>query len=412
MKKKISFHNIGCRTNIAEIEEWIFELDSDLFEINSKNPDFIIVNTCSVTSKAAGKSRGKVNKLLRDFPEARIVIAGCSVDNRDISVDGNVTYIKNSDKDTLFEVLNIPRKKGVSGLEFRTRQNVIIQTGCNSRCSYCIIPFLRGNESSRNIDNILSHVKELFNGGIKEIVLTGTNIGRYKYNEFKLYELLLELLKITPENSRIRLSSIEPWDFDERIIRLVKNSKQLCPFFHIPLQSGNKRILKDMNRNYSLENFDKLVSNIKKEIPDAMVGTDIIAGFPNETEDEFLDTKEYLMSLPVDHFHVFSYSPRRGTVAEKETNNNVPNRIKKKRVQELLNIGKEKKTLFLSSLIGKKLNVIIEKKIDNSYIGKAENFADVVIEFPNIDLIKGNLYSTKIISVYKNISLKAELNSD
>ncbi len=380
-----------------------------MFEISTDQPDFVIVNTCSVTSKAAGKSRAKVKKMINEYPSSKIVIAGCSVDNNDIALEGNVVYIKNSDKNAMFEILGIPKKGGVSPYEFRTRQNVIVQTGCNSRCSYCIVPYLRGNEVSRNIDSVISHIKELFESGVKEIVLTGTNLGRYNYKEYGIYELLQRILEVTPNSSRVRLSSIEPWDFDERIILLAKNNKKICPFFHIPLQSGNARILNAMGRNYSLEDYTILINSIKKELPNSMIGTDIIVGFPDETDEEFKETKKFLMDLPIDHFHVFAYSPRKGTVLERTTVNSVDSQTKKQRVATLMEVGKNKKKEFLLSLIDTELEVVIEKKIGESYVGKAENFVDVVVSFSKEELTKGSIQKVKAKSIYKDISLLVEL---
>ncbi len=190
---------------------------------------------------------------------------------------------------------------------------------------------------------------------------------------------------------------------------MVKNSRKLCDFFHVPLQSGNQRILKDMNRNYSLSDFEKLVSDIKREIPTAMVGTDIIVGFPDETEQEFEETTKFLEKIELDHLHVFSYSPRRGTVAEKFKNNNVTNEEKKNRVTMLLELGKVKKTKFLNSLMDREFDVIVEKKVKNSYIGKADNFADIIISESKRELVKGMSYPVKIKSLYKEISLEGDL---
>lgn len=414
MKKKIRFENIGCRTNVAEIEKWLTTINHSIYEI-STNCDFdiAVLNTCCVTQKAEAKCKSKIKQLMQENPEAQIYVTGCFADIQPMQSDKNVQYIKNCDKE-LFEKKfsqDLAHFEFSSNYLFKTRHNVVIQKGCDAYCSYCIVPYVRGNEESRSFDEVIEYIAKALNSGINEIILTGTNIGRYNSAGKNLPELVKEILKsAVGKNFRLRLSSVEAADFQLDLVNTAIEDDRLCPFFHIPTQSLSDEILKKMKRKYSSTFYLDLVNKIKEKMPNALIGTDIITGFPNENTLLFDQTYENLKNSSVDHFHVFPFSAREKTEAY-NFKGVISNNEKRLRVNKIIELGKEKKKRFLNNLKQNYFSFIPEKIAGNRMHGKTENFVDAVVQIKgeNWRQYEGNLLKIKKMSINDNLSINAEI---
>ena len=345
---KVGICSLGCKVNIYESEVVTDLLKKGGYEIVpfEDKADIYIINTCSVTNESDKKSRKMINRAKKNNSEAIIVVMGCysQVSSDDIEAD---IILGNKDKSKIVEILNDfirdrESKKiiyDLSSVEFEkmeishfdnhTRAFVKIQDGCNAFCSYCIIPYTRGRVRSKNKEDVIEEVSRLVKDGYKEIVLTGIHTGRYGIDiNSSLYELLCELVKI-PNIYRIRLSSIEINEVTPEIIDLYKNNKIMARHLHVPLQSGSNKILKLMNRRYNKEEFMKMIDKLR-EIEDISLTTDLIVGFPNETDDDFEETMDTLKKIHFTKIHTFPYSRRRGTVADK-MDGHISGDIKKKK---------------------------------------------------------------------------------
>lgn len=371
----VKIYTMGCRLNqydSARIKALLDEYDGDL----------IILNGCIVTKKAESEVFKMVRRLRRENPSSLLVIFGCPVKGiNDIEKklkDANL-FVK--DEVELLEKLNIKNKKEmVPQFDEKTRAFLKIQEGCDRRCSYCIVPYLRGESRSRPIDEIKNEFINLLKRGFKEIVITGTNISDYgKEFNIKLTDLLKELFK-KEGDFRLRLSSVEISAIDDELINLMIKEKRFCDHLHIPLQSLSKKVLKDMNRDDDLDKIFSTIKNIKEKMPQTCIGCDILIGFPTESEEDFLTTYKNLSELPLSYFHTFSFSKRPFTEAYKYKE--LPKEIVHKRTKMVIelsrlkrekfyyeNLGKTLKGLTLSSKMGKKRALssnFIEFTVDNS----------------------------------------------
>jgi threonylcarbamoyladenosine tRNA methylthiotransferase MtaB len=363
---KFSIYTIGCKLNFSE-SSTIYRkfIKKGYHYVNFKEiADIYIINTCSVTENAIKDFKSILNKILKINYKAFIIAIGCYVQlnpkkflsyKRINLVLGSIeklniiNYLKKSPKKRIFF-----SKKGLNfyfpsySLENRTRSFLKIQDGCDYKCSYCTIPFARGKSRSENLINILNNIKNISKKGIKEIVLTGINIGdygkinfQYKYTFFDLIQAIEELGCI----KRVRISSIEPNLLKYKIIDFISKSKCFLPHFHIPLQSGSDFILKKMRRRYLSNFFKEKIEKIRYMIPNASIGVDIIVGFPGESEDHFLETFYFLKSLDISYFHIFSFSERPGTNAFK-MKNKIEKKKKKKKKKIFKFFYKKKKKIF------------------------------------------------------------------
>lgn len=409
---KVGICSLGCKVNIYESEVVTDLLKKGGYEIVpfEDKADIYIINTCSVTNESDKKSRKMINRAKKNNSEAIIVVMGCysQVSSDDIEAD---IILGNKDKSKIVEILNdfIRDREGkkiiydLSSVEFEkmeishfdnhTRAFVKIQDGCNAFCSYCIIPYTRGRVRSKNKEDVIEEVSRLVKDGYKEIVLTGIHTGRYGIDiNSSLYELLCELVKI-PNIYRIRLSSIEINEVTPEIIDLYKNNKIMARHLHVPLQSGSNKILKLMNRRYNKEEFMKMIDKLR-EIEDISLTTDLIVGFPNETDDDFEETMDTLKKIHFTKIHTFPYSRRRGTVADK-MDGHISGDIKKKRVHEVIELSNEYENEYYKSKIGKVYDGVVERHNNGLVVVHTSNFIPVIID-DNDNIENNSIVNVKI----------------
>ena len=400
--KTTSFYTLGCKLNFSETstisrdleEEGYAKID---FELGA---DIYVINTCSVTDQADKKCRNIVRKALKYNPNAFIVVIGCyaqlkpeeisRIEGVDLVLGAQEKFnISNYLKDTVKKkkpvLLNQPIKNvktfypGYS-VGDRTRSFFKVQDGCNYFCSFCTIPLARGKRRSGTISQTIEKAKEIGNSEVKEVVLTGINLGDFGHGtKENFYQLINELEELN-SISRFRISSIEPDLLSEEIIEFVNSSEKFVPHFHIPLQSGSNFLLKKMRRKYNTDLYSSRIKLIKKLMPHACIGVDVIVGFPGETEEEFNKTIDYIKSLPVSYLHVFTYSERANTNAPK-MNEIVPMEIRRKRSKQLRILSLKLKLQFYNENIGYMGKVLFESKEDNFLIGFTENYLKVKIPF-------------------------------
>ena len=393
----IAVYTLGCKVNIYESEFVISLLKKNNYEIVDFNEkaDIYIINTCSVTNESDKKNRKIINEAKRRNSDAIIVVMGCySQINPDL-IDADI-ILGNKDKSKIIELLDECIKKkerikkiydirktdfetmSIDKFENHTRAFVKIQEGCNAFCSYCIIPFTRGGLRSKDEDEAVNEIVTLVNNGYKEIVLTGIHTGRYGIERNTSLEHLLNRLVKIPNIFRIRLSSIEINEITPGIIKLIKDNKIMAKHLHIPLQSGSNKILKLMNRKYNIEFYINKINEIRELIPNISITTDLIVGFPNETEEDFNDTLKVLNSIKFTKIHTFPYSIRKGTVAAK-MDNQVNGITKKERVHKVLEISDKYELEFYRSKINNIYEVVTELNKNNTCIGHTTNYIPVII---------------------------------
>ncbi len=423
---KFSIMTFGCKVNSYESEFMKEQLIKNGYqEINDyKIADIVIVNTCSVTNTADNKCKKMIRSVRRDNPNAILMVCGCTAENHreelnDLDID---ILIGNKEKSLVVSLIEEYRRSNNKYIKFYndrrlpfedmkvnefndlTRAYVKIQDGCNNYCAYCIIPYVRGSIRSKNFEEAVSEIKELVNNGHKEIVFTGINTGAYgkENGKYDLTDLIKEISKID-ELDRIRVSSIEITEIDDKFIKEMADNKKLCAHLHVSLQSGSERILKIMNRKYTKEEYLNKINKLKMARPDINLTTDVIVGFPTETEEEFLECIEYCKKVGFSKIHVFPYSKREGTKAAL-MDGHLTNDIKKDRARRLIEIDKDLQLQYNQRFIGKKVNVLIEEIVDGKSIGHTENFLkveinqildtnkcyDVIVNEAFIDYVVGN----------------------
>ncbi|GBF50689.1 2-methylthioadenine synthetase [Leptospira ryugenii] len=375
---KIKFHTLGCRLNFFETDGLFSILKEKGFSLADSNEEanVIIVNTCTVTNKADVKNRNIIRNAIRTNPGAKVYVTGCyaETDKEIISAIPGVTAVYGNHQKSILpdrivaDVHGAQVNESLIGDRFsysnvlpegHTRAYLKIQDGCNRKCSYCKIPSARGLGVSRNYDDVLDQIKYLQDNGVGEIQLTGVNLGWYRLSsgEKGFVKLLEDILKIL-EYSRIRLSSIEPPDVGEGLIDLMQHPR-FCKFLHVPIQSGNRDVLKSMKRTYHPQSFIQRIEKAKEKIPGLFLGTDVIVGFPNETEEAFEDTKRILTDLQFAKIHAFPYSVRRGTSAE-AMGDPIPGDVKKRRVLELMDLSSRLNLSYAQKMLGTKSEAILE----------------------------------------------------
>ncbi|MEW6087306.1 MAG: tRNA (N(6)-L-threonylcarbamoyladenosine(37)-C(2))-methylthiotransferase MtaB [bacterium] len=410
---KIALTTVGCKLNQYETSAMSELLRENGFEIAPffSCADFYVVNSCSVTKKAELDTRKFIKKAKRINPRAKIIITGCCASLIDpLSVD---LILNNKQKtkiaDYVYKLQKDAPSKTFSGKEntvffpsFKTffehsRAFIKIQDGCDVSCSYCIVPQVRGKSQSQKEDEILEQAKIFINRGYKEIVISGVNIGAYGrdfFPETNLAGLLKKLIAI-PGLGRIRLSSIEPQEFDKELLDIIKDPR-ICPHLHLPLQSGDDKILEAMRRKYRVRYYLCLIDALFEKVPDLNLGTDIIAGFPGEGDKEFNNTFELVKKIPFAYLHIFRYSQRPGTIAE-SFDNQVAEKIKKERAMRLAVLNKEKKDLYAGKFLNKTLQAFIENRRDNKTkrcIGLSDNYLRLYINGP--EEIKNQIVTVRI----------------
>lgn len=399
---RIHLSALGCRLNEAELEQWAtaFKSAGDQITTQTDDADVLVMNTCAVTKEAVRKSRQKLQRLQRENPSAKLVVSGCyselapATDMAELGVD---LIVPNTQKDNLvaltrlaFSDPSMPEAATVpasTALFTRNRHRAFIkiQDGCRYRCTFCIVTVARGAERSRTIIDIVDEVQRLHSEGVKEIVLTGVHVGGYGSDlDTNLVDLVKALLADT-DIPRIRFASVEPWDLTEGFFDLFEN-KRVLPHMHLPLQSGCNTVLRRMARRCKTEDFDLLTASLREAVPEFNVTTDIIAGFPGETDREWNDSLEFIATQRFGHIHAFTYSEREGTKAA-TLPDSVPMPIRQERSRQLHELGERLKLAQLESSIGNTANVLWERgrKIDTEngaslwrHMGYTPNYQRVV----------------------------------
>ena len=401
---KVAFKTLGCKLNYSETSSISREFVKKGYEKVSFDDasDIYVINTCSVTQNADKEFKYLVNRVKRKNPNSSVVAIGCyaQLKPKKISEIPGVDLVLGADKK--FDILNYLNLEDqdnnnihsceINSVDFfkssyslgdRTRSFLKVQDGCDYKCTYCTIPQARGKSRSGTISEILDNVKHLVASGVKEIVLTGVNIGDYgifdtktKKRETNFYELISNI-DLIPDLNRVRISSIEPNLLSDEIIQFVHNSNSFVKHFHIPLQSGSDKILKLMKRRYMKNLYISRINKIKELMPDCCIGVDVIVGFPGETEEEFNETYEFLEALNISYLHVFSYSERDNTESLK-INHKIPKKIRATRSQILRKLSEKKKMNFYKSNINQIRPVLFESKNYDGYIyGYTDNYIRV-----------------------------------
>ena len=377
---KISFVIYGCRLNKAESEELKREL-SPYFFITSKNADIYIVNTCAVTNAAYSKCRSAIIKLIALNSTAKIIIYGCAASN--LKKDGlpAYQYFFKSDQAKLSKYLiqkyAVKKNKNNSYISVYKRPLIKIQDGCSNYCSYCAVPYLRTAAYNKPLKDIVETAQKYEQNNYSEVVLTGLNIGKYHFNDMNLADVL-EVLIDNTKKIRIRISSINPEDINDGFVRIFNNNR-ICNYLHLSLQSGSDDILKKMNRSYSSAEYYNAITRLKKVKQNLSISTDVIVGFPSESDEDFDKTYGFIEKCDFTKIHVFRYSPKKGTVAASMPNQ-VQEKIKKERAERLNELSSRLHKSYLEKQVGRRLSVIFEKKKNNYCIGTAANFAEVRVK--------------------------------
>lgn len=407
---KFQIYTLGCKVNTYESNVMRDALlNKGYFEVGLKEKaDITIINTCTVTNTADSKSMKVIRQAIRRNENAIIVVCGCLVQNKkeEVSkIDGVDIVIGNINKSKIVEYIEkyIEEKKqevdvrNIMDTNFepmmlnnfnKTRAFVKIQDGCNNFCSYCIIPYTRGNVRSKDKQSVLKEIQLLVDEGHKEVVLTGIHTGNYgaEFADYKFADLLKDIVKID-KLERLRISSIEITEINDDVMEVIKENNILVDHMHIPLQSGSDAVLKRMNRKYDKEYFINKIKKLRKIRPNISITTDVIVGFPGETKEEFEETIETIKKIEFTKLHVFPYSKREGTKAA-VMDGQVDENIKKKRVKILLQLSKELEYNYMEKFIGKKVIFIPEMAKEDYIIGHTGNFLNVKYNGNKNDLNK------------------------
>jgi len=415
-KRKIAFFTLGCKLNFSETSQLSRMFDPEKFSVVDfkEQADIYVINTCVVTEKAEKKSRAAVRQAQKRNPKAVIAAVGCYSElhpdellaiNRSGIVLG--TYQKFSLPEQIDGMKKVPSKDELMerfipsySTGDRTRSFFKIQDGCDYFCSYCTVPYARGRSRSATILETLKTAEAIAATGVKEIILTGVNVGDFgRKNSENFIDLLMQLDSIN-DIARIRISSIEPDLLTDDIIEFVAQSKKFLPHFHIPLQSGSDKVLKEMHRRYDTRLFSEKVRKIKSVMPDCCVAIDLIVGFPGETEEDFMDTYHFISSCDISYMHIFTYSERENTLAAKR-NDAVQNSVRQERSKKMHSLSDKKKNVFLKNNIGKINQVLFEGDNFEGYMfGYTENY--IKVKFPFDENLINAIKSVKLMKIEKD----------
>ncbi len=418
----IAFHTFGCRLNHSETDAMIQSVLNRGYQLVSvESPaDIYVINTCTVTSLSDAKNRQWIRSLHRKNPNAMIAVVGCysQVAAKVVQeIEGVRLVLGNAEKMQLANYLqqSLHREKtlvvvpkisktnftqpAISFPHQTTRAHLKVQDGCNFMCSFCIIPFSRGRSRARDFQDLLAEAKQLVKQGVQEVVLTGVNIGDYHEEEKTLLDVL-DVLNSLPNLKRLRISSIEPTTVPQELFeRMADKHHNLVPFLHLPLQSGSDDILTKMKRRYSSKEYLEEVQLALSLVPHLGLGTDVMAGFPDETEQQFEQTFDLLQSLPFTYFHVFPFSERRGTPAAR-MENPVPASVKKERTLKLRNLSQVKRSQFYAQFLGQTKQVLWESlKPDGSLYGYTDNYMKVKLQQGHSQSLQRQIKATQLVSI-------------
>jgi len=435
-QKKVAFYTLGCKLNFSETSTISRNFQQEGFQRVDfdQKADIYVINTCSVTENADKQFKQIVKKALKTNDRAFVAAVGCyaqlkpeelaKVDGVDLVLGATekfkiTDYINDLTKNDFGQIHSCEIEKadfyvGSYSIGDRTRAFLKVQDGCDYKCTYCTIPQARGISRSDTLENVLENARKIAQQNIKEIVLTGVNIGDYGKGEFgnkkhlhTFFELVQALDKVQGIE-RLRISSIEPNLLKDQTIDFVAQSKCFVPHFHIPLQSGSNFILKKMRRRYLRELYAERVSKIRKVMPDACIGVDVIVGFPGETDEYFLETYNFLADLDISYLHVFTYSERENTIAAK-MEEVVPISIRNKRNKMLRGLSAKKRRAFYESQLGKTKTVLFENQNHQGYIhGFTENY--VKIKTPWNPYFANTLQKVKLSNIDEEGLVRAEIS--
>ena len=422
--KTAAFYTLGCKVNQVETEQLKEQFIRKGYEIVPFNgpADVYVINTCTVTHVSDRKSRAMVRRITRQQKDSLIAVTGCwaeTAHNQATAIEGVDLIVGNRDKERIADLVDdIKKTRSVeiywrpineaneklplwlySQPHERTRAFIKIQDGCQSYCTYCIVPYARGPVRSKESKDILHEIKQLLQLGYKEIVLTGIHIGQYgkDMSGYGLEQLLAEILDNVPGDYRLRLGSIEINEITPSILAFMIQDNRLCRHLHIPLQSGSDSVLKAMGRKYGREDFSRLLEEVNEKIPGIAVTVDIMVGFPGESEADFTDSFNLLDSLKLLDFHVFKYSRRAGTRAA-EYPDQINEKTKNYRSEQLLKLADKKRSEFFITYIGQTLRLLVEKQTGpGQYTGLSDNYLEV--SFASENDLRGEFVQIQIESV-------------
>jgi len=376
--KKVSFKTLGCRLNQYETDALVTRFHQAGYQVvdYSDAADITVINTCTVTNQSDQKSRNTINQAARKNPAGMVVVTGCMANNHKEQLEANekITYVVDNERKSQIVSLVDSHFKGevvhpesysgdVFGFEtvdksLHTRTSIKVQDGCDNFCTYCIVPSVRGRAVSRPLDEILDNIRRVVDNGFKEVVITGVNIGRYRYKGYHIEQVLENILEL-PGDFRVRISSIEPDGFGPDFPKVFQHPK-MAPHLHLCIQSGSDPILKKMRRMYTTSSFMNIVEKFRVEHPNFNFTTDVIVGFPGETEEDFKKTIRAVKDARFSHVHTFRYSRRKGTRAD-QLEEQVEEKIKAERSEIIRQISEENRLLYMESMIGTKQRALIEK---------------------------------------------------
>jgi threonylcarbamoyladenosine tRNA methylthiotransferase MtaB len=425
--KKIAFKTLGCRLNQYETDALASRFHKGSYQIvNYNDPaDIYIVNTCTVTNQSDQKSRQTIHQAVKANPDGLMLVTGCMATNHKQSLleTPGIDYVVDNDhKTSIFSLIEShfrgehPDPEGFDEdlfsydpafKTFHTRSLIKIQDGCDNFCTFCIIPSVRGRAVSRPVNTILDNIREVVDHGFKEVVLTGVNIGRYEFEGVNFEQLVAKILEL-PGDFRLRISSIEPDGFTPHFFELFQHEK-LAPHLHLCLQSGSEAILLKMRRMYTAREFRQLAEQLWDRYPDFNLTTDIIVGFPGETENDFQDTVQMAKDLRFSHIHTFKYSVRSGTRAER-MDGHLTEKIKNQRSAVIRKISEENKQLYFNQMMDKPQRMLIERiSADGTARGYGENY--IPLRVKSKALVRNTFIDVKPESIYqgKEMELWAKL---
>ncbi len=428
LQKKIAFKTIGCRLNQFETDALMTQFQNKGYKIAGEGEiaDVVIINTCTVTQQSDKKSKYAINRAAADNPDAIIIAAGCLINNQKelLEKKANISFlVDNERKSNIFqlvdayingEIINpdlLPAdvfayETAVKGSH--TRSFIKIQDGCNNFCSFCIVPFVRGKAVSRKPDDIIENIKKITDAGFREIVLTGVNIGRYKYENQNLESLIKLILNLNGD-FRLRISSVEPYGLTKHFHELFFHPK-LTPHLHLCLQSGSDAILKKMGRRYSVKSFMDIIGPFRSAFPSFNFTTDIMVGFPGESDSDFESTCKIAEEAAFSHIHTFRFSKRSGTKADK-MENQIPETVKEERSKIIQNISIDNRTKYLNSMLGQTQKILIEKT-DQAGIAYGYGEHYIPVAFQSNEAKTNTFYTVILEKLYKDGQVFGKIISD
>lgn len=428
MSEKIAFYTFGCRLNQAEtaIIEQSFEGKSYQVVDYRESPDVVVVNTCTVTENGDADTRRLVNKIRRINPDVKIALVGCQaqVQKGTLLELPNVNWVVgNERKMEMAEILDETRDRGPQLItptirkksftvpfigydDKHTRANLKIQDGCDFFCAFCEIPYARGRARSREFDDIVKEATHLSSAGHHELILTGINIGTYEYNGLSLVDVL-DGLEGLEDLWRIRISSIEPTTIAEEIVAKMREDTKLCRYLHIPIQAGSDPVLTAMKRKYSVKAFVDFLMFAHEAVPEACLGTDVIVGFPGETEEMFEDTYNLLLDLPFAYFHVFSYSDRDHAKSSKfDPALKIPKATIAERSRRLRELSQRKRKVYHQQFLGETEKVLFERQKNGRWSGVTDTYIRVIVD--SEENLENRLLPVKLMQI-ENQAVLGEL---